>query len=120
MRNRTCLGVAFITALIFMSGFPLAFGQETSTQSKSSHESSVVNSSASISVKTENGKTTVTYNGKDVFKGSTKGRVSAKASSENNVEYAAAFDDKKVIWENVPGAANHVKMDDRELNLSTE
>ena len=57
------------------------------------------------------------YKGKEVFAGRTKGMVTAKASSENGTEYAAAFDGKKVLWENVPGAAKHVKEAGGDLKL---
>ena len=66
-------------------------------------------SSSGISVSTVNGQTTVTYKGQEVFRGATSGKVSAKSSSENGTEYAAAFDGDKVLWENTEGAAGHVK-----------
>ena len=62
-----------------------------------------------IKVTSENGQTKVYYKGKEVFDGKTSGKVSAKASSENGAEYAAAFDGDKVIWENASGAAGHLK-----------
>lgn len=66
-------------------------------------------SQTSISVSTNNGQTTVTYNGKEVFSGPTKGKVTSRAASRNGKDYAAAWDDDKVIWENVKGAAEMLK-----------
>jgi hypothetical protein len=109
MRNAVYIGGALVIAAVILGGSVAALGAETSKRSSASDTAPSADSSASISVKTENGQTTVTYNGKDVFTGATKGMVTAKASSENGTEYAAAFDDEKVIWENVPGAAKHVK-----------
>jgi len=68
-----------------------------------------VSSTASISVKTVNNETVVTYEDKEYPVGPTRGPVSAKAKSVNGVSYAAAFDGDRVIWENVPGAAQKVK-----------
>ncbi len=62
-----------------------------------------------LKVSTENGITTIVYNGKNVFKGATKGKVSGKAVNDNGTELAAAFDDDRVIWENVTGAAERIK-----------
>jgi hypothetical protein len=64
---------------------------------------------AELKVSTENGITTIVYNGKNVFKGATKGKVSGKAVNDNGTELAAAFDDDRVIWENVTGAAERIK-----------
>jgi hypothetical protein len=64
---------------------------------------------AGISVSNRNGDVTVTWKGKVVFTGKATGKVSGKASNENGVELAAAFDDDKVLWENVPGAGAKLK-----------
>jgi len=64
---------------------------------------------ADISAETENGQTTVIFKGKQVFRGLTTGKVSARCSNGNGNEYAAAFDGDKVIWENRSGAAKHLK-----------
>jgi hypothetical protein len=61
-----------------------------------------------ISTSTTNGKTVVTWNGKEVWEGETSGPVSAMAKTVNGKEYAAAFEDKAVLWENVSGAAKEV------------
>jgi hypothetical protein len=64
---------------------------------------------ADLKVTSENGITTIVYNGQQVFAGATSGPVSAKAISDNGAEYAAAFDGQRVIWESVPGAAERIK-----------
>jgi len=64
---------------------------------------------ADLRVTTENGVTTVVYNGQQVFKGNTTGKISSKAVSDNGVELAAAYDDERVIWENVAGAGQQLK-----------
>ena len=74
-----------------------------------------VSSGTGISVKTVNGQTTVTYKGEEVFKGQTSGKVSARSSSVNGNEYAAAFDGDKVLWESASGASEHVKASGIEL-----
>lgn len=61
-----------------------------------------------LKVMTDKGQTTVIYNGQQVFAGTTSGNVTAKTAVEKNVEYAAAFDDDRVIWENMPGAGKHL------------
>ena len=78
-------------------------------QNAASVEKSASNASAVISVSTSNGKTTITYQGKKVWSGKTTGKVTGKAKSVDGVDYAAAFDGDKVIWENVAGASRHLK-----------
>jgi hypothetical protein len=68
-----------------------------------------LNAKAGISIKTVNGSTVVVYNGLEVSVGPTRGKVSAKSKSFEDKDYAAAFEDDRVVWENVPGAANHLK-----------
>jgi len=65
-------------------------------------------SSSGVSVNSVNGQTVVTWNGEQVFSGPTKGLVTARSGNFNGAPYAAAFDGDSVIWENVPGAAQHV------------
>lgn len=60
---------------------------------------------SSLSVSTVNGQTTVNYNGKEVFSGPTKGKVTSRSVSRNGKNYAAAWENDRVLWENVPGAA---------------
>ena len=109
MKNVVSTGAALMIAAVILCGSGAALGAGIAQQSSTNASLLSASSSASISVKTVNGQSTVTYNGKDVFTGRTKGKVTAKASSANGTEYAAAFDGKKTIWENVPGAAKHVK-----------
>jgi membrane-associated protease RseP (regulator of RpoE activity) len=66
-------------------------------------------SSAGISAKTVNGKTTITYKGEEVFSGPTSGRVSTKSMNINGDESAAAFDGDKVLWESKSGAADALR-----------
>jgi hypothetical protein len=67
------------------------------------------NAHSGVSIKTVNGSSVVVYNGQEVFSGPTRGKVSAKSKSVNGKDYAAAFDDDGVVWENVPGAAAQLK-----------
>jgi hypothetical protein len=62
-----------------------------------------------ISVSSVNGQTTITYQGKQVWKGLTKGAISGKSASINGDECAAAFEDDKVLWESRSGAAEELK-----------
>lgn len=87
MMSRTKTWTAFAVALL-LSAVPVLAG--------------------SISVNNNNGKTSVIYNGKEVWSGQTSGKVTAKCVSDNGTEYAAAFDGDKVIWENVKDAAKYV------------
>jgi hypothetical protein len=64
---------------------------------------------AGISVSTQNGVSTITYQGKAVWTGKTTGQILGRSKVVGNVTYAAAFDGNKVIWENVPGAGAKVK-----------
>ena len=64
---------------------------------------------AGISVSTQNGVSTITYQGKQVWSGKTTGQVLGRSKMVGDVSYAAAFDGNKVIWENVPGAGAKVK-----------
>jgi hypothetical protein len=67
-------------------------------------------------VRTDNGITTIVYNGQQVFMGPTSGKVSAKAASDNGVELAAAFDDARMVWENVPGAGERLRSMQHDTN----
>jgi hypothetical protein len=63
----------------------------------------------SISTSTINSHTVITFNGNQVWEGDTKGPVRAKSVSDNGVTFAAAFEGERVLWENSPGAAEHLK-----------
>lgn len=75
----------------------------------SESRTSTQGSGGSISTKTVNGSTVVTFQGKDISVGPTQGQVSARTTSVNGTIYAAAFDGDRVIWENLPGAAQQLK-----------
>jgi hypothetical protein len=64
---------------------------------------------AGISVSTVNGKTTVVYQGREVWTGKTSSKVAGRSKAIDGKTYAAAFDGDKVIWENTPGAGQKVK-----------
>ena len=66
-------------------------------------------SSVSISVKTNNDESTVTYNNKEVWKGKVKKPVITVAKSVEGKDLAAAFEGKKVLWENVVGAGKQLE-----------
>lgn len=61
-----------------------------------------------IKVQSSDGETIVTFRGKQVWKGKAKNKVAGKVKEVGGVTYAAAFDGKKVLWENVRGAAKRV------------
>ncbi len=101
MRHTLKLLASTTLAVAFLAGTPAILA---APQDKVEHRAS-----AGISVSNRNGDVTVTWKGKVVFTGKATGRVSGKASNENGTEFAAAFDDDKVIWENVPGAGEKLK-----------
>lgn len=71
--------------------------------------SPLISLAADLSVMTENGFSTVQFNGKKVWSGKTTGKVAGKSSSVNGKEYAAVFDGNKLLWESEKGAAGKVK-----------
>jgi len=62
-----------------------------------------------IEIKSTQGETSIRFEGKLVWEGTTSGHVAAKSSSINGDVHAAAFDGDKVIWENRKGAAAKVQ-----------
>ncbi len=92
-----------LVLLPFWSALP-AQGQNAASVKKSASTAS-----AGINVSTSNGRTTIAYQGKEVWSGKTTGKVTGKAKSVDGVDYAAAFDGDKVIWQNVAGASRHLK-----------
>lgn len=109
-------GLMVMALVVAVGQFPVMGGQKKNGESKSevsqkseSRSSASCSAGSDISVKTENGDTTVTYKGEKVFEGRTSGMVSARASNVNGTEYAAVFDGDKVIWENTSGAADQIK-----------
>lgn len=114
MTQRTFVAGCLVAALVGAGGALAAWGGEKHAKPAKGEPASGGSPAASaaspeagsgISVSTVNGQTTVTYKGEAVFKGATSGPVSAHSSSVNGAEYAAAFDGKKVLWENTSGAA---------------
>jgi len=80
-------------------------GIHTHTESHSSSQSG----NTSVSVKTVNGSTVITYQGHEFSVGPTQGQISTKTKSVNGTTFAAVFEGDRVIWENIPGAAQQVK-----------
>jgi hypothetical protein len=66
-------------------------------------------SEGGISLKTVNGSTVVVYQGREFPVGPTTGKLSAKTRSLGGADFAAAFEEERVIWENLPGAAQQLK-----------
>lgn len=64
---------------------------------------------AGVSLKNEGGKTTIHYQGKDVWTGVTSGKAFARSKVIEGKEYVAVFDGNKVLWQNVAGAAQKVQ-----------
>jgi hypothetical protein len=62
-----------------------------------------------VAVSTVNGQTTVTWQGRQVFVGPTRGGVSARSKTVHGKEFAAVFEGEQLLWENVRGAARQVK-----------
>lgn len=80
----------------------LVFASPFSAESQGvnvSHSSSV-----SISVEQTNDEAVVKFNNKEVWKGEVRKSVIAVSKSENGNDLAAAFDGRKLLWENVAGA----------------
>lgn len=69
----------------------------------------VISLAADLSVMTENGFSTVQFNGRKVWSGKTTGKVAAKSASVNGKEYAAVFEGSKLLWESEKGAAGKVR-----------
>jgi hypothetical protein len=65
--------------------------------------------STGLCVTTADGLTTVTWEGRQVYVGPTKGHVTAKVKTIVGAAYAAVFEDGKVVWQNEKGAAEKVK-----------
>ena len=98
--------------LILGVALTLATGFVTSTASAQNIgkiKQSARTAAAGVSVSTQNGVSTITYQGKQVWTGKTTGKVLGRSKAVGDVTYAAAFDGNKVIWENVPGAGAKVK-----------
>jgi hypothetical protein len=64
---------------------------------------------AGLVVSYDGGKSTIMYGGTKVFEGPTKAKAVGVVKNVNGVQYAAAFDGSRVIWENVKGASTKVR-----------
>ncbi len=71
--------------------------------------------SISISASHNGDEGTVTYKNVKVWNGKVRKRLTAIARSIDGEDYAAAWDGKKLVWENVKGAAGKLKDKLREL-----
>lgn len=102
---KSCLLILAVLAIL-VTGFATstAFAQNLGKIKQSARTAA-----AGISVSTQNGVSTVTCQGKQVWSGKTTGKVLGRSKMVGDVSYAAAFDGNKVIWENVPGAGAKVK-----------
>lgn len=101
----TLLTVPVVAALFHFAAPPA----ETANPEKTATKSVSKSYSSSISTRTENGLTTVTCNGKEVWTGPTSNAVKSQSVSRNGETFAAAFDGDKVIWENEEGAGAKVQ-----------
>ena len=100
MKFLACLLVLAIAPLLVVSA-----GADVKKNAKSVS----VSSSSSISVNQSNDEAIVKYNGKEVWKGKVKKPVIAVSESENGNDLAAAFEGKKLLWENVAGAGKRLE-----------
>jgi hypothetical protein len=64
---------------------------------------------STIGTKSVNGVTTIVFNGREFPVGKTSGTISTKAATIDGKDFAAAFEDDRLVWENVPGAAGRLK-----------
>lgn len=64
---------------------------------------------AGVSVSTSNGKTTIVYQGQEVWTGKTTNKVVGRSKVVGDTTYVAAFDGTNVVWENIKGAGAKVK-----------
>ena len=65
-------------------------------------------STGDATLKRADGDTTLLWKGQTRNLSKTTGQLSLKSASQNGTEYLAAFEGNRVIWENVPGAAQHL------------
>jgi hypothetical protein len=64
---------------------------------------------SAVNIKLEKGSTVIVHQGKEYSVGPRKGNLTTKTKIVRGENFAAAFEDDQVIWENVPGAAAEVK-----------
>ena len=92
-----------ISALLLFGGLPFVHARDR-VDSKEEAREDRKNSGASISSSQNGDRGTVTYNGKEVWKGKVEDGLSTAASSVNGKSLAAAWDGKKLVWESEKGA----------------
>jgi hypothetical protein len=86
-----------------------AYKSATANNSASAHKTASATANGNLSVRTENGQTVVTFNGRQIYSGpALKGQATSRSSNVNGVAYEAVYDGDRLLWENVPGAAQHV------------
>lgn len=113
MKNTTTLKAIVLAASVGISTSALANPDITELLDKA--KAGQNGSKADLFVSSKNGKGTITYKGEKVWKGPVKGdlkafsKVAAAAGEDGeqeNIEYAAVWDGKKLVWENRSGAAD--------------
>ena len=87
----------------------IASAINASGQTSTSTAQNTASAGANLSVRTENGQSVVTLNGREIYTGPLKAQATSRSIGVNGAEYTAVFDGDKVLWENVPGAAQQVK-----------
>jgi hypothetical protein len=89
--NRSCVLFNSLFVVAWLGSAALAAGQ------------------SSISVVSSQGQTTVTWNGKQVYAGPTKGDVLARRFTVAGQEFAIAYDGGAVVWQNHTDAVTKLK-----------
>jgi hypothetical protein len=84
-------------------------GAHGSGKSSGTSSSSSTSTAGNVTVRTVNGDSVVVYQGKEIPLGQTKGALVVKSKNLHGVEYSAVLEGDKVIWENIPGAADKVR-----------
>jgi hydrogenase maturation factor len=103
MKNLLIKIGAVVLAILWIGAFP------ASSQNLDKIKKDARTAAAGISVSTVNGKTTIVYQGREVWTGKTASKAIGRSKTVDGKVYAAAFDGTKVIWESAPGAAQKVK-----------
>lgn len=92
-----------ISVLLLLGGLPFVHARERADQKEEAREDKK-NARASISSSQNGDQGTVTFNGKEVWKGKVEKGLSTVASSVDGKSLAAAWDGKKLVWESEKGA----------------
>ena len=90
-------------------GTGVASGGGGAGQSGVSASASASSGGTKLEWVTVNGGTVIRYGNLEVPVGPTRGRVTTRSILLGGREYAAAFDDDRVIWESSPGAAQRLR-----------